>query len=137
MAPKNRQAISAEVYNLASSSEPISERVKEALGVIEDALNAYTCVQSGSNLVRDGDGASLFQTRQDIDQLQWRQGLCVGHLSLLPLLTPHRHRPPSSLRRRVGPQQSHGHQTNAGRLHPRSLAIYRARSFHPAVSSGI
>lgn len=41
---KNRQAISAEVYNLAASEEPIGERVKEALDVIENALDTFTCV---------------------------------------------------------------------------------------------
>lgn len=44
MATQDRQAISAEVYNLAASSEPIGERVKEALDVIENALDTYTCV---------------------------------------------------------------------------------------------
>ena len=44
MAAKDRQAISTEVYNLAASAEPIGERVKEALNVIESALDAYTCV---------------------------------------------------------------------------------------------
>lgn len=41
---EDRQAISAHVYDLAASPEPIGERVKEALQVIDDALDAYTCV---------------------------------------------------------------------------------------------
>lgn len=44
MAVKDRQAISTEVYSLAASGDPIGERVKEALDVIESALDAYTCV---------------------------------------------------------------------------------------------
>lgn len=44
MAVKDKQTISTEVYTLAASTAPIGERVKEALDVIEDALNTYTCV---------------------------------------------------------------------------------------------
>lgn len=44
MAVQDRQAISTQVYNLAASSEPIGERVKEALDVIENALDTYACV---------------------------------------------------------------------------------------------
>ncbi|KAG6380196.1 hypothetical protein JVT61DRAFT_8287 [Boletus reticuloceps] len=42
MTVKDRQAISTEVYNLAASREPISDQVKAALHVIEDALDVYT-----------------------------------------------------------------------------------------------
>ncbi|KIJ63684.1 hypothetical protein HYDPIDRAFT_41081 [Hydnomerulius pinastri MD-312] len=42
MKPMERQKVSAEVYNLAQSGKPIANRVKEALDVIEDALNSYT-----------------------------------------------------------------------------------------------
>ncbi|KAG9307971.1 hypothetical protein JVU11DRAFT_12777 [Chiua virens] len=42
MAVKSRQAISAEVYDLAASTEPIGKRVQEALDVIENALDSYT-----------------------------------------------------------------------------------------------
>lgn len=44
MAVKNRQAIATEVYDFAASKEPVGERVKEALDVIENALDTYTCV---------------------------------------------------------------------------------------------
>lgn len=44
MAVQGRQAISAQVYSIAASSEPVGERVKEALEVIENALDTYTCV---------------------------------------------------------------------------------------------
>ena len=44
MVLKHKQVISAEVYNLAASKEPIGERVKEALDVIQDALDTFTCV---------------------------------------------------------------------------------------------
>ncbi|KAH0831198.1 adenine nucleotide alpha hydrolases-like protein [Lanmaoa asiatica] len=42
MAVQDRQAMSAEVYNLAALGEPISERVKEALDVIENTLDTYS-----------------------------------------------------------------------------------------------
>ncbi|KAG8216065.1 hypothetical protein J3R82DRAFT_8065 [Butyriboletus roseoflavus] len=42
MAMQDRQAMSAEVYSLATSSEPMGERVKEALDVIENTLDTYT-----------------------------------------------------------------------------------------------
>ncbi|KAF8556630.1 adenine nucleotide alpha hydrolases-like protein [Imleria badia] len=42
MAVKDRQAIATEVYDVAASGEPIGERVKEALNVIENALDTYT-----------------------------------------------------------------------------------------------
>ncbi|KAF8452539.1 hypothetical protein L210DRAFT_1030453 [Boletus edulis BED1] len=42
MTVKDRRAISTEVYNLAASREPISDQVKAALHVIEDALDVYT-----------------------------------------------------------------------------------------------
>jgi hypothetical protein len=35
--------IANETYTLAASSEPIAPLVKEALGVIDDALNEYGC----------------------------------------------------------------------------------------------
>jgi FAD synthetase len=43
MAVIDRHTTSAEVFDLAESGEPIAERVKEALRVIEDALDTYTC----------------------------------------------------------------------------------------------
>lgn len=46
MVIKDRQAISTEVYGLAASTEPIGQHVKEALNIIEDALDTYTCVYS-------------------------------------------------------------------------------------------
>jgi hypothetical protein len=78
MAVKDRQAISTEVYSLAASRDPIGERVKEALDVIESALDAYTCVLVWPGCVHDAD---RFQTGEGIDQLQRRQGLCVDRLS--------------------------------------------------------
>ncbi|KAF9224752.1 adenine nucleotide alpha hydrolases-like protein [Gyrodon lividus] len=42
MAVKDRHTISTEVYDLADSGESIADRVKEALKVIEDALDMYT-----------------------------------------------------------------------------------------------
>ncbi|KIJ06065.1 hypothetical protein PAXINDRAFT_103521 [Paxillus involutus ATCC 200175] len=42
MAVIDRHTTSAEVFDLAESGEPIAERVKEALRVIEDALDTYT-----------------------------------------------------------------------------------------------
>jgi hypothetical protein len=41
--------IANETYTLAASSEPIAPLVKEALGVIDDALNEYGCAALASD----------------------------------------------------------------------------------------
>ena len=47
MAKVGEKTIASEVYALAESNDPIAPLVKEALGVIDDALDEYGCALAG------------------------------------------------------------------------------------------
>lgn len=44
MKPLDQRAVAKQVYDFAASQAPLAPLVKEALGVIDDALDSFGCV---------------------------------------------------------------------------------------------
>lgn len=45
MKPVDHRAVAKQVYDFAASQAPLAPLVKEALGVIDDAIESFGCVQ--------------------------------------------------------------------------------------------